>query len=121
MNINGIVRFSALSLPVLLFASSGSYRSPANTPTPPKPAQISAAVAPYGSAPTKSNSLDNAFADAALQGPDHAVGLVIWSHGRALTREDSESPTPLYLHSFVAAGWDVMRFDRPRIGDLLDR
>ena len=55
----------------------------------------------------------------AFRGPASAKGIIIWSHGRSLTREDSESQTPLYLSLFADQGWDVARFNRPRLIDKL--
>ena len=62
--------------------------------------------------------LDPAF-DHKLLGPEDAAGVVVWNHGRSINTEDSESPTPPYLRVLRDAGWDVLRFDRPREGDTL--
>src|SRR3954447_1403537 len=62
--------------------------------------------------------LDPAFPDPAL-GPKKAKGVVVWSHGRSITTEDSQSPTPAYLQKLRDDGWDVMRFDRLSRGDTL--
>ena len=62
--------------------------------------------------------LDPAFNQAPV-GPDRAIGAVVWNHGRSINTEDSESPTPPYLRVLRDAGWDVLRFDRPRDGDTL--
>lgn len=70
------------------------------------------------SAPAGAVGLDPAF-DQALLGPDHAVGAVVWNHGRSVNTEDSESPTPPYLRALRDGGWDVLRFDRQREGDTL--
>src|SRR3984893_384391 len=51
--------------------------------------------------------------------PDQAIGVIVWNHGRAITTEDSDSPTPPYLRVLRDAGWDVLRFNRPRDGDTL--
>ena len=45
--------------------------------------------------------------------------MVVWSHGRSITTEDSKSPTPAYLQALREDGWDVMRFDRLSRGDTL--
>ena len=50
--------------------------------------------------------LDPAFPEPAL-GPSKAKGVVVWSHGRSITTEDSKSPTPAYLQSLRDDGWDV--------------
>src|SRR5437899_1102464 len=52
-------------------------------------------------------------------GPAKAKGVVIWSHGRSINAEDSQSPTPAYLHSLGDNGWDVMRFNRLSQADML--
>jgi pimeloyl-ACP methyl ester carboxylesterase len=52
-------------------------------------------------------------------GPGRAIGAVVWNHGRAINTEDSDSPTPPYLRVLRDAGWDVLRFNRPRDGDTL--
>ncbi len=62
--------------------------------------------------------LDPAFNQAPV-GPDRAIGAVVWNHGRSINTEDSELPTPPYLRVLRDAGWDVLRFDRPRDGDTL--
>jgi pimeloyl-ACP methyl ester carboxylesterase len=63
--------------------------------------------------------LDPAFPDPAL-GPKKARGVVVWSHGRSITTEDSKSPTPVYLQALRDDGWDVLRFDRLSRGDTLN-
>src|SRR5437763_1251169 len=62
--------------------------------------------------------LDPAFPEAAF-GPAKAKGVVVWSHGRSINAEDSQSPTPAYLSVLREDGWDVMRFDRLSKGDTL--
>jgi pimeloyl-ACP methyl ester carboxylesterase len=62
--------------------------------------------------------LDPAFPQSLL-GPEHAIGVVVWNHGRSITVEDSESPTPPFLQVPREGGWDILRFDRPRDGDTL--
>lgn len=70
------------------------------------------------SAPALALGLDPAFPEPA-SGPGRAKGVVVWSHGRSISTEDSKSPTPAYLRSLRDDGWDVMRFDRPSRGDTL--
>src|ERR1700730_381243 len=62
--------------------------------------------------------LDPAFNQGPV-GPGRAIGAVVWNHGRAINTEDSDSPTPPYLRVLRDAGWDVLRFNRPRDGDTL--
>jgi pimeloyl-ACP methyl ester carboxylesterase len=62
--------------------------------------------------------LDPAFSGRLL-GPQRAMGVVVWSHGRSLSYQDWQSPNPPYLAVLRAAGWDVMRFDRLRDDDSL--
>lgn len=62
--------------------------------------------------------LDPAFSEPA-RGPQQAKGVVVWSHGRSINSEDSQSPTPIYLKSLRDDGWDVMRFDRLAKNDSL--
>src|SRR6266699_6837043 len=62
--------------------------------------------------------LDPAFPEPAF-GPAKAKGAVIWSHGRSINAEDSQSPSPAYLSVLREDGWDVMRFDRLSRGDTL--
>ena len=69
-------------------------------------------------APAFALGLDPAFPDPAA-GPAQAKGIVVWSHGRSITTEDSLSPTPAYLRALRDGGWDVMRFDRLSQGDTL--
>ena len=68
--------------------------------------------------PVGAVGLDPAF-NQTLVGPDHATGAVVWNHGRSINTEDSDSPTPPYLRVLRDAGWDVLRFNRPRDGDTL--
>jgi pimeloyl-ACP methyl ester carboxylesterase len=63
--------------------------------------------------------LDPAFDGPAI-GPAKAKGVIVWSHGRSINAEDSESPTPAYLSALRDDGWDVMRFDRLSQGDTLN-
>src|SRR6516225_8116282 len=62
--------------------------------------------------------LDPAFSQDLL-GPERAMGVLVWSHGRSITAEDSESATPPFLRVLRDGGWDILRFDRPRDGDTL--
>ena len=47
------------------------------------------------------------------------MGVLVWSHGRSIAAEDSESATPPFLRILRESGWDILRFDRPRDGDTL--
>src|SRR5881394_4562906 len=76
------------------------------------------AVGLGASAPVFAMGLDPAF-DAPALGPAKAKGVIVWSHGRSINSEDSESPTPAYLTALREDGWDVMRFDRLSHGDTL--
>jgi pimeloyl-ACP methyl ester carboxylesterase len=76
------------------------------------------AVALLASSPAWAIGLDPAFPEPAI-GPAHAKGVVVWSHGRSINAEDSQSPTPAYLNVLRTDGWDVMRFDRLSAGDTL--
>jgi len=69
-------------------------------------------------APAGAVGLDPAFSQDLL-GPEHAMGVVVWNHGRSINIEDSASPTPPYLRVLRDAGWDVLRLNRPRDGDTL--
>ena len=60
-----------------------------------------------------------AFDDMPSRGPAQARGVVVWSHGRSLDSEDMLSRSPLYLRTLREAGWDVVRFERRRVGDTL--
>ena len=70
------------------------------------------------SASAGTKGLDPAF-DQDVLGPERSSGAIVWNHGRSLTVEDSESPTPPFLRVLREAGWDVLRFDRPRDSDTL--
>jgi pimeloyl-ACP methyl ester carboxylesterase len=76
------------------------------------------AVGVLATAPVLAIGLDPAFDGPAL-GPAKAKGVIVWSHGRSINAEDSESPTPAYLTALREDGWDVMRFDRLSHGDTL--
>src|SRR5881227_3017830 len=68
--------------------------------------------------PALALGLDPAFPDPPF-GPGKAKGVVVWSHGRSINAEDSQSPSPAYLSVLREDGWDVMRFDRLSRGDTL--
>lgn len=55
-----------------------------------------------------------------LLGPKQAAGVVIWSHGRSLSREDANAPTPLYVEDLRQQHWDAFRFNRLRSVDDLE-
>src|SRR5438552_1544402 len=76
------------------------------------------AIGLLASAPAFAIGLDPAFDTPAL-GPAQAKGAIVWSHGRSINAEDSESPSPAYLSALRDDGWDVMRFDRLSHGDTL--
>jgi dienelactone hydrolase len=76
------------------------------------------AVGLLAAVPAFADGLDPAFPEPAF-GPGKAKGVVIWSHGRSINAEDSQSPTPAYLGVMREDGWDVMRFDRLSRGDTL--
>jgi len=82
---------------------------------------LGAAVVAVGvgaSAPVFAMGLDPAFDGPAI-GPAKAKGVIVWSHGRSINTEDSESPSPAYLTALRDDGWDAMRFDRLSQGDTL--
>ena len=68
--------------------------------------------------PAGAIGLDSAFSQPLL-GPGQALGAVVWNHGRSISAEDSESPTPPYLRVLRNSRWDVFRFNRLRDGDTL--
>src|SRR6266478_3315010 len=72
----------------------------------------------FAGVPAGAVGLDPAF-NQELLGPERAMGVVVWNHGRSINVEDSESPTPPYLRILRDSGWDVLRFNRPRDGDTL--
>src|SRR5437870_3570045 len=76
------------------------------------------AVGLFASAPASALGLDPAFPEPAI-GAGQAKGVVVWSHGRSINAEDSQSPTPSYLHALRDDGWEVLRFDRTSRGDTL--
>jgi dienelactone hydrolase len=71
------------------------------------------------SVPAAALGLDPAFPGPTL-GPEHAKGVVVWSHGRSTNAEDSQSPSPSYLRALREDGWEVMRFNRLSASDNLD-
>jgi dienelactone hydrolase len=60
-----------------------------------------------------------AFEESSGRDPASSRGVVVWSHGRSLDAEEMQSRTPLYLRVMRDAGWDVVRFERKRVGDTL--
>src|ERR1700730_17744994 len=72
----------------------------------------------FSSAPAGAVGLDPAF-NQELLGPERAMGVVVWNHGRSLNVEASESLTPLHLWIPRNSGGDVLRFNRSRDGDTL--
>ncbi|MBV9860540.1 MAG: alpha/beta hydrolase [Alphaproteobacteria bacterium] len=71
-----------------------------------------------GGPPALATGLDPAYPGEAI-GPEKAAGVIVWSHGRSINSEDSQSPTPPYLAALHDAGWEVMRFNRLRAEDTL--
>src|SRR6266700_581850 len=76
------------------------------------------ALSLLASVPAWALGLDPAFPEPAL-GPSQTKGVVVWSHGRSINAEDSQSPSPSYLRALRDNGWDVMRFNRASRGDTL--
>lgn len=76
------------------------------------------AAALLAAAPAWALGLDPAFPEPAI-GASQAKGVVVWSHGRSINAEDSQSPTPSYLRALRDNRWDVLRFDRASRGDTL--
>lgn len=70
-------------------------------------------------APASGMWLDPAFSGHPPTGPARAKGVVVWSHGRSLDVEDSETPTPAWLAALAENGWDVLRFNRLALSDSL--
>src|SRR5438874_3445714 len=76
------------------------------------------AVSVLASVPALALGLEPAFSEPSI-GPAQAKGVVVWSHGRSINAEDSQSPTPSYLRALRDNGWDALRFDRASRGDTL--
>src|SRR5438045_9002387 len=77
---------------------------------------LGAAVVAVGvgaSAPVFAMGLDPAFEGPAI-GPAKGKGVIVWSHGRSINTEDSESAAAAYLTALRDDGWDAMLFDRLR-------
>lgn len=64
--------------------------------------------------------LEPGYPEHATMGSTSARGVIIWSHGRAEVEEDYQAELPAYLMAFRDAGWDVLRFNRKRAGDVLE-
>jgi hypothetical protein len=52
-----------------------------------------------------------------ILGPEGAKGLVVWSHGYTHGANATETPPQAHVGRFVAAGYDLYRFDRPWIAN----
>jgi dienelactone hydrolase len=63
--------------------------------------------------------LESADPNQPLLGCDKATGAVVWSHGRSVDSEDSQSPTPPYIETLRDGGWDTFRYNRMRASDTL--
>jgi pimeloyl-ACP methyl ester carboxylesterase len=84
-------------------------------------AGVSACVLAIGisyNTPVAGMGLDPAFKQDLL-GPERAIGVLVWSHGRSMAVEDSDAATPPFLRILREGGWDILRFNRPREGDTL--
>jgi len=67
----------------------------------------------WGGAPARAQFvLEPAFPERAALGPEHALGAVIWNHGKPPTRGADGDMLPFYLDRLRDAGWDVFRLDR---------
>lgn len=53
----------------------------------------------------------------AMRGPQAATGLVVWSHGYRQGSDATQSPAQPHIGRFLAAGYDLYRFDRQYIND----
>jgi dienelactone hydrolase len=87
-------------------------------PLPKNLAALAVAIALLAYTPALALGLDPAFPDPAM-GAAQAKGVVVWSHGRSINAEDSQSPTPFYLRALRDGGWDVLRFNRAQRSDTL--
>lgn len=55
----------------------------------------------------------------ANKGPQAAAGLIVWSHGYLAGTDSTNSAPQPYVGLFLAAGYDLYRFDRKWIRDRL--
>jgi len=74
----------------------------------------------WGAAPARAQFvLEPAFPDQAPLGPTHALGAVIWNHGKPPFRGADGDVLPFYLDNLRAAGWDIFRLERDWSSDNL--
>jgi len=63
--------------------------------------------------------LHAAYPHTKTRGPGHALGAVIWNHGKPPFRGADGDMLPFYLDRLRDAGWDVFRLDRDWASDNL--
>jgi hypothetical protein len=90
-------KFAAVLAALLLIALSSAARAQSYSPPP-------SDFTAYWEEP--------AFADFPYLGPDHAKGVILWSHGVSGRDPEWPYPPPDVIKDFARAGWDVVKLQR---------
>ena len=63
--------------------------------------------------------LERAFCDLPLNGPERAVGIVIWNHGISGSTHSWRAPAPPAFRLLQARGWDVIMLKRHHAAETM--
>jgi pimeloyl-ACP methyl ester carboxylesterase len=62
--------------------------------------------------------VERAFCDLPANGPERALGVVIWNHGISGTTQSWMAPAPPAFRLLQARGWDVIMLKRHHLGEM---
>ena len=62
--------------------------------------------------------VERAFCDLPVNGPERALGVIIWNHGISGTTQSWMAPAPPAFRLLQARGWDVVMLKRHHLGEM---
>src|SRR2546427_4052927 len=63
--------------------------------------------------------LERAFCDLPTNGPERALGVVIWNHGISGSTQSWKAPAPPAFRLLQARGWDVIMLKRHHLAETM--
>jgi pimeloyl-ACP methyl ester carboxylesterase len=63
--------------------------------------------------------VERAFCDLPVNGPERALGVIIWNHGISGTTESWRAPAPPAFRLLQARGWDVIMLKRHHLSETM--
>jgi pimeloyl-ACP methyl ester carboxylesterase len=63
--------------------------------------------------------VERAFCDLPANGPERALGVIIWNHGISGTTESWRAPAPPAFRLLQARGWDVIMLKRHNLAETM--